>query len=83
MLLIETALQALQAKRCFVVERAAGFRQHQARLIGLTRCLKGAMVHGLTHGAFLDERQFWPILDTAQRLDVPIYLHDEVPYGRV
>src|SRR6202790_4643236 len=24
---------------------------------------KGAMVHGLTRGAFLDEEPFWPILD--------------------
>src|SRR5580700_10422553 len=44
---------------------------------------KGAMVHGLTCGAFLDEKQFWPILDTAQRLDVPIYLHPATPHPAV
>ena len=50
----------------------------------LERCVtqhgfKGAMVHGLTGGAFLDERRFWPILAAAEALDVPIYLHPSVP----
>jgi len=40
---------------------------------------KGAMVHGLTHGRFLDEKQFWPIFERAQALDVPIYLHPGKP----
>jgi predicted TIM-barrel fold metal-dependent hydrolase len=40
---------------------------------------KGAMVHGLTNGVFLDDRRFWPILERAQALDVPIYLHPSVP----
>jgi 2,3-dihydroxybenzoate decarboxylase len=39
----------------------------------------GAMVHGLTQGAFLDERRFWPIFVAAEALDVPIYLHPSVP----
>jgi predicted TIM-barrel fold metal-dependent hydrolase len=40
---------------------------------------KGAMVHGLTNGVFLDDRRFWPIFERAQMLDVPIYLHPSVP----
>ena len=36
---------------------------------------RGAMVHGSTRGHFLDERQFWPIFESAAALDVPIYLH--------
>ena len=44
---------------------------------------KGAMVHGLTRGAFLDEKQFWPIFETAQRLAVPIYLHPATPHPDV
>ena len=40
---------------------------------------KGAMVHGLTNGDFLDDRRFWPIFERAQALDVPIYLHPAVP----
>ncbi len=44
---------------------------------------KGAMVHGLTSGAFPDEKQFWPIFETAQRLDVPLYLHPATPHPGV
>lgn len=41
--------------------------------------LKGAMVHGLTNGKFLDEKQFWPIFARAEAFDVPIYLHPSFP----
>ncbi|GAB2832378.1 amidohydrolase family protein [Microbacterium insulae] len=46
----------------------------------LTRCVEdlrflGAMIHGQTHGVFLDHPSVRPILDEAARLDVPIYLH--------
>ena len=39
---------------------------------------KGAMVHGLTNGLFLDDERFWPIFERAAALDVPIYLHPGV-----
>jgi predicted TIM-barrel fold metal-dependent hydrolase len=44
---------------------------------------KGAMVHGLTGGLFLDDRRFWPIFERAQALDVPLYLHPSVPHPAV
>jgi predicted TIM-barrel fold metal-dependent hydrolase len=44
---------------------------------------KGAMVHGLTNGHFLDEKQFWPIFECAQALDVPVYLHPGPPHPAV
>src|SRR5438094_7425236 len=44
---------------------------------------KGAMIHGLTNGHFIDERQFWPIFERAQALDVPIYVHPAVPHPAV
>ncbi len=44
---------------------------------------KGAMVHGLTLGRFFDEKQFWPICERAQALDVPIYLHPAPPHPAV
>jgi 2,3-dihydroxybenzoate decarboxylase len=44
---------------------------------------KGAMVHGLTHGRFIDEKPFWPIFERAQALDVPVYLHPAPPHGPV
>jgi len=54
----------------------------------LERCVtklgfKGAMVHGLTHGLFFDDKRFWPIMERAQALDVPIYLHPAVPHQAV
>ncbi len=44
---------------------------------------KGAMVHGLTRGVFFDDRRFWPIMERAQALDVPIYVHPARPHPAV
>jgi 2,3-dihydroxybenzoate decarboxylase len=44
---------------------------------------KGAMVHGLTNGLFLDDNRFWPIFERAEALDVPIYLHPAMPHRAV
>ena len=33
---------------------------------------KGAMLHGLANGQFLDDKKFWPIFARAEKLDVPI-----------
>ena len=44
---------------------------------------KGAMVHGLTNGLFLDDRRFWPIFERAQALDVPLYMHPATPHPAV
>jgi predicted TIM-barrel fold metal-dependent hydrolase len=44
---------------------------------------KGAMVHGLTNGAFFDDRRFWPIFERAEALDVPIYIHPAAPHRAV
>jgi 2,3-dihydroxybenzoate decarboxylase len=54
----------------------------------LERCVsehkfRGAMVHGLTSGLFLDDKRFWPIFARAEKLDVPIYIHPSFPDGRV
>ena len=40
---------------------------------------KGAMVHRLTNGVFLDEKRFWPIFERAAALDVPLYMHPANP----
>lgn len=50
----------------------------------LQRCVevlgfKGAMLFGLTGGKFLDEPEFWPIFERAERLKVPVYLHPSMP----
>ena len=39
----------------------------------------GALINGLTDGRFLDDAAFDPILSRAERLDVPIYLHPNIP----
>ena len=44
---------------------------------------KGAMVHGLTNGVWLDDKRFWPIFERAQALDVPIYIHPALPHPAV
>ncbi len=40
---------------------------------------KGAMIHGLTNGRFIDDQQFWPIFERAHALDVPLYIHPSFP----
>ncbi|AKA48061.1 amidohydrolase [uncultured archaeon] len=40
---------------------------------------KGAMILGHSRGRYLDDRFFWPVLERAQDLDVPLYLHPAVP----
>jgi predicted TIM-barrel fold metal-dependent hydrolase len=44
---------------------------------------KGAMVHGLTNGLFLDDKRFWPIFERAHALDVPLYMHPSIPHPAV
>ena len=44
---------------------------------------KGAMIHGLANGLFLDDPRFRPIFERAERLAVPIYLHPSVPHPAV
>ena len=39
---------------------------------------KGAMLHGLAKGTFLDDRKFWPIY-ARRDVDVPIYLQPPLP----
>ena len=54
----------------------------------LARCVeklgfKGAMIHGLAHGQFVDDQRYWPIFARAEALDVPIYLHPGIPVSAV
>jgi uncharacterized protein len=45
--------------------------------------LKGALISGTIDGKFLDAREFDPVLTTAERLDVPLYIHPGVPPASV
>jgi len=54
----------------------------------LARCVetlgfKGAMLHGLAHGHFIDDQRYWPIFARAEALGVPIYLHPAMPHEAV
>ena len=40
---------------------------------------KGALINGHTRGRYLDDKFFWPILERADALDVPVYLHPTMP----
>jgi predicted TIM-barrel fold metal-dependent hydrolase len=44
---------------------------------------KGAMIMGLTHGRFMDDKQFRPIFERAVSLDVPVYIHPTPPHPAV
>ena len=41
--------------------------------------LKGALINSHTNGEYLDNKKYWPILEAAQSLNVPIYLHPREP----
>ena len=44
---------------------------------------KGALINGHCRGRYLDDKFFWPILERAQELGVPIYLHPTRPTEQV
>lgn len=41
--------------------------------------LKGLVCNSHVKGRYLDEERFYPILEAAEALDVPIYLHPQTP----
>ena len=60
----------------------------QAAADELERCVtklgfKGAMIHGMANGEFVDGKKYWPIFARAEKLDVPIYLHPSLPNATV
>ena len=47
---------------------------------GVTKLgLKGAVIHSHTFGEYLDNEKFFPLLEAAEALDTPIYIHPQVP----
>lgn len=41
--------------------------------------LKGLVIHSHTSGEYLDDPKFWPLLEAAEALAVPVYLHPRAP----
>lgn len=55
---------------------------HAAREIerAVTRLgMRAVVINSHTHGEYLSDQKFWPILEAAEALDVPIYLHPQTP----
>jgi predicted TIM-barrel fold metal-dependent hydrolase len=40
---------------------------------------KGGLINGHTRGRYMDDEFFWPILERAEVLDVPLYIHPTRP----
>ncbi|MEI9850277.1 MAG: amidohydrolase family protein [Sphingomonas sp.] len=49
--------------------------ERAARELGLN----GFIVNSHTNGEYLDQEKFWPILEAAEALDKPIYIHPRTP----
>jgi hypothetical protein len=46
----------------------------------VTECgLIGALINGTVNGRFLDSAEFEPVLECAERLNVPLYVHPSIP----
>ena len=43
----------------------------------------GVIVNSHVQGAYLDDQRFWPVLEAAELLDVPVYLHPNTPNDRM
>lgn len=56
-------------------EQAADELERRVRQQGF----KGTLINGHSRGRYLDDKLFWPILERAEALDVPIYLHPTIP----
>jgi len=56
-------------------DAAAAELERTVRQLGF----KGALINGHVRGRYLDDSFFWPILERAESLDVPIYIHPTQP----
>ncbi len=56
-------------------DRAAAELERACRELGM----KGALINGHVRGRRLDDGFFWPILESAEALGVPLYLHPAIP----
>jgi 5-carboxyvanillate decarboxylase len=41
--------------------------------------LKGAKINSHVRGEYLDDKKFWVVFEVAEKLNVPIYLHPQMP----
>jgi uncharacterized protein len=70
-----TRLAGLAALPTAAPQKAAAELERRVRQQGF----RGAIVNGHNRGRYLDDTFYWPILECADALDVPIYLHPTRP----
>ena len=56
-------------------EKAARELERAVKELGL----KGAKINSHIKGDYLDDKKYWPIFETAESLDIPIFLHPNTP----
>ncbi|MGB6535292.1 MAG: amidohydrolase family protein [Xanthobacteraceae bacterium] len=56
-------------------DKAAAELERRVRRQGF----KGAIINGHNRGRYLDDKFYWPILECAEQINVPIYLHPTRP----
>lgn len=45
--------------------------------------MRGAKLNSHVRGEYLDDPKYWTIFETAERLDVPVYLHPTIPSSKI
>ncbi len=70
-----TRFAAFAALPIAVPDKAAEELERRVRQQGF----KGTLINGHTRGRYLDDKFFWPVLERAEALNVPVYLHPTVP----
>lgn len=68
----------------FAAFASPGLKQPEQAIRELERCVRelgfvGAMFDGTTDGKFLDAPEFFPVLEAAEALGVPVYVHPAPP----
>jgi predicted TIM-barrel fold metal-dependent hydrolase len=63
---------------CFAPQDVPSSLKEMERSINSLR-LNGFIVNSHTENAYLDEERFWPLLEAAEALDAPVYLHPRAP----
>jgi 5-carboxyvanillate decarboxylase len=62
----------------FAPQDAAAAAKEMERAITALR-LNGFLVNSHTGNVYLDDQRFWPILEAAEALDAPLYIHPRAP----
>ena len=70
-----TRFAGLAALPTAAPDKAVEELTHRVRRDGF----KGAVINGHNRGRYLDDQFYWPILESAEALNVPIYLHPTLP----